>query len=142
MTPEVPFGHKIEGTPPSPEHVNKVLHDYCAALSAGDLDGIINLFDENAQFFDPVGEEARHGHAEIREFFAASAGMLELRVEGAVRVAGFYAAAAMRARVHGFGPDIFYVDTLDALAFNEAGKITQFYAFWGPTNNPSPDTSW
>ncbi len=142
MSFSLPFGHKIEGTPPSPEHVQKVFNDYCASLSSGDVAGIINLFAEDAEFFDPVGAGGVKGHDEIRAFFEPSAGLVELRVEGAVRIAGFYAAAAMRARAHGFGVDEFFVDTLDAVSFNEAGKITRFYAFWGPTNNPSPNTQW
>ena len=64
-----------------------------------------------------------------------------LSPEGAIRVAGFYAAVGMRARVHGYGPE-FFVDTLDAVVFNEAGKMTHFYAFWGSSNNPSPDKNW
>lgn len=141
MTKTAPFGHPQTGTPPSPEHIRQAIEDYCRFLTEGDLDGILSLFDKDAIFFDPVGDPGRNGHDEIRAFFEPSAGQLELRLEGAVRVAGFYAAVAMRARVHGYGPE-FFVDTLDALLFNEAGKITQFYAFWGSTNNPSPDTSW
>ncbi|MGC6511831.1 MAG: nuclear transport factor 2 family protein [Parvibaculales bacterium] len=142
MSLSVPFGHAIDGTPPSAEHVQKVFDDYCAAVSSGDLDGIVKLFAEDAEFMDPVGQEVAVGHDKIRAFFEPSAGLLELRVEGAVRIAGFYAAAAMRARAHGFGVETFYVDTLDALSFNEDGKITRFYAFWGPTNNPSPNHDW
>lgn len=141
MLENLVFGSPIEGTPPSPDHIRAVLHDYCKFLSEGDVDGILNLFDPEARFFDPVGEPPRIGHDQIREFFEPSAGQLVLRPEGAIRVAGFYAAVGMRARVHGYGPE-FFVDTLDAVVFNEAGRMTHFYAFWGSSNNPSPDTNW
>ena len=112
MLDNLVFGNPIEGTPPSPNHVRSVLNEYCKCLSGGDVDGILNLFDPQARFFDPVGEPPRVGHDQIREFFEPSAGQLVLRPEGAIRVAGFYAAVGMRARVHGYGPE-FFVDTLD-----------------------------
>ena len=59
MLENLVFGNPIEGTPPSPNHVRSVLNEYCKCLSGGDVDGILNLFDPEARFFDPVGEPPR-----------------------------------------------------------------------------------
>mgnify|MGYP001334946751 CR=1 FL=1 len=56
MLENLVFGSPIEGTPPSTYHIRAVLHNYCKCLSEGDVDGILNLFDPEAHFFDPVGE--------------------------------------------------------------------------------------
>ena len=135
------FGFPVEGTPPGADVITEKVEAYCKFLSEGDVDGILSLFTDDVLFFDPVGLPPRRGHADVRPFFEASAGKVELRTEGPIRIAGFYAAAPMRARAHGFAPNLF-VDTLDVIVFTQDAKMKEFYAFWGATNNPSPNLDW
>lgn len=45
----------------SVEHMTAVVQRYVAALNAGDLDGIVALFADDATVEDPVGSEPRRG---------------------------------------------------------------------------------
>ena len=45
----------------TPEHMTAVVQRYVAALNAGDLDGIVALFADDATVEDPVGSEPRCG---------------------------------------------------------------------------------
>jgi steroid delta-isomerase len=54
-----------------------------------------------------------------------------MRLEGAVRVAGQYGAAALTA-IGGNGT--LQVDTLDVMEFDDDGLVVRMDAYWGPTN--------
>ncbi len=118
---------------PSPEHMAAAAQAYCKALSDDDIDGIMALFAEDAEFADPVGTPLRRGQAEIREFFEAQKGMCTIELEGDVRIADCVAAFAIVAHVDIVEPKMI-TKSLDVVVFNEEGKFAQFMAVWGSAN--------
>ena len=53
------------------EHMTDVVQRYVAALNAGDLEGIVALYADDATVEDPVGSEPQRGIAAIRAFMPA-----------------------------------------------------------------------
>jgi steroid delta-isomerase len=128
---------KSQKAGPSPDHIRWVFEQYGARMSAGDTDGIVALFAEDAYIEDPVGSGKQLGHAALRKFyqggFDAMGGPLEMKLEGAVRVSGSYGAAAYIVKTLNH-TEPFRVETLDVMTFNDDGKITSMLAYWGPSN--------
>ena len=52
--------------------IKDALQAYVDNITEGNLEGIINLFAEDAVVEDPVGTEPKRGHAELREFYQAA----------------------------------------------------------------------
>lgn len=127
---------------PSADHIRQVFAQYGTLQSAGDVDGIVALFAEDAVVRDPVNAPAHHGKSALKAFFeagfAASGGVNEMKLEGAVRIAGNQGAAAYVVRTVRSQP-VYRVDTLDVMTFNEAGLITEMIAYWGPDNFTQED---
>lgn len=127
---------------PSADHIRQVFAHYGALQSAGDVEGILTLFADDAVVRDPVNAPAHHGKAALRAFFeagfAASGGVNEMKLEGAVRIAGNQAAAAYVVRTVRSKP-VYRVDTLDVMTFDDAGLITEMLAYWGPENFTQED---
>lgn len=121
----------------SPDHIRHVFSHYGAMQSAGNIDGILALFAEDAVVRDPANAPEQHGKAALRTFFetgkAASGGAIQMSLEGAVRIAGNEAAAAYIVRTLNSDP-VFRVETMDVMTFGEDGLITQMIAYWGPEN--------
>ncbi|KQP68386.1 hypothetical protein ASF52_17810 [Methylobacterium sp. Leaf112] len=105
-------------------------------MSKGDAQGIVDLFAPDGVIFDPVGSQERRGK-ELFDFFQGSfeamGGFIEMRLEGEVRIAGDYGAAAFVARMTIDGQDMI-VETLDVMKFDENGKIASTHNYWGATN--------
>jgi steroid delta-isomerase len=127
---------------PTPQHIRSVFERYGELMCRGDVEAIVQLFAPDAVLEDPVGSPPRRGRAEIAQFFrdgiAAMGGPIEMRLDGAVRIAGHRAAAAYIASTpHHSAP--FRVETLDVVEFDEAGLIRSFQAYFGETNvSPLP----
>jgi steroid delta-isomerase len=113
---------------PSADHIRGVFERYCELVSAGDFEAIARLYAEDATVEDPVGAAPHRGREAIREFYRASAGQVSLELEGRVRVAGREGAAAMVARPKA-DPSL-RVETLDVMAFDDAGLVTSMRAYW------------
>ena len=52
------------------DRIVEICDNYCAAMSVGDPDATTALFAPDASHEEPVGTPVRHGHEEIRGFFA------------------------------------------------------------------------
>jgi len=122
---------------PSPDRIRTAFETYARLMSAGDVEGIVALFAADATLEDPIGTPPHRGHDGIRAFFrnsfAGTGGSVEMALEGAVRVAGFHGAAAMRAHIPAAKQPI-AIDTLDVMRFDTEGRIVSMTAYWGPTN--------
>ncbi|WP_082515194.1 nuclear transport factor 2 family protein [Methylobacterium sp. Leaf112] len=120
----------------SPEHIRWAFQEYGDRMSKGDAQGIVDLFAPDGVIFDPVGSQERRGK-ELFDFFQGSfeamGGFIEMRLEGEVRIAGDYGAAAFVARMTIDGQDMI-VETLDVMKFDENGKIASTHNYWGATN--------
>jgi ketosteroid isomerase-like protein len=72
----------------SAEHIRSVFARYVQLVTAGDVDAIAQLYAVDATVEDPVGSPVHRGRDAIRAFYRASAGSVDLVLEGRVRVAG------------------------------------------------------
>jgi steroid Delta-isomerase len=124
--------------------IRSTIEAYCAAFTAGDRDGYVGQFTDDAWIEDPVGSPRLLGHEAIGGFFDQSRSLaetIELRQTGPVRVAaaGGEAAFPMQARPV-IGGDTYCVDIIDVMTFDDDGKITTMRAFWDPAEmRPADD---
>lgn len=117
---------------PDADQIRATVQRYAEVFSAGDKEGYLALFADEATLEDPVGGEVHRGREAIAAFFDATRQMtpeIELTLTGPVRVAGSEAAFPGEARPT-IGEDRMVIPVVDVLAFDEAGKITQLRAFW------------
>jgi steroid delta-isomerase len=120
---------------PSPEAIVATIEQYCARFSAGDRDGWLALWGDDATMEDPVGSPVRHGRDAIAEFYDSSVGgadSVTLTVDGDPIVCGDQAAFRFEIRpVLGGTP--FSVHAIDVMTFEAAddgtARITSQRAF-------------
>lgn len=109
------------------------MQEYIDAFNRVDVEGIINLYAENATVEDPVGSPQKCGIKEIGEFYrmAIKTGA-RLKLVAPIR-ASHGNAAAMAFDVHltmENGPAV--IQVIDVMTFDEAGKFLSMKAYWGP----------
>lgn len=115
------------------EDKKRAVARYIETVSAGDLDGILSLYAEDATLEDPVGSAPVVGHAAIRAFYERATKMgIRLEPTGPVRIAGDEAAFPFRVSTVG-GPKM-TIDVIDVFRFDEAGKVVSMRAYWGKEN--------
>ena len=116
---------------PDETTVRETIEQYWKRFSAGDVDGLVALYTDDATVEDPVGTPVRHGIDEIREFYASAqalADSIELRSLGITEVLGDQAAFAMEIRPV-IGGDTYVLHAIDVMTFAEDGRITSMRAF-------------
>jgi steroid Delta-isomerase len=122
---------------PAAEHMVAAVHAYVDGFARGDLDALVSLFADNATVEDPVGTPAKRGRDEIRAFYAASlATGAKLELLGDPRCAGDYVAFPFAVKLEWDGRRQ-VIEVIDTFRFDEAGKITEMRAFFGPANMKS-----
>ncbi|MGK5554558.1 nuclear transport factor 2 family protein [Actinomadura kijaniata] len=114
---------------PSQEHMKRVLQSYVDGFNAGDAAAVAALFADDAVIEDPVGTPPVKGREAIDEFYAnaVSAGT-RLTLDAPIRGShGDRAAMAFTVEVTGLR-----IRVIDAMTFDDQGRITRMEAFWGP----------
>ena len=115
------------------DRMTAAVHAYIAAFEKGDPDAAAALYAEDCTVEDPIGAVIK-GRAAVRAFYAqAMATGAKLRIDGPVRVAANYAAFAFSVNLN-FDNSPKRIDVIDTLKFDDAGKIIEMLAFWGPSN--------
>lgn len=114
---------------PDANHIRQVYDRYFGMVTKGDVDGIVELYADDATIEDPIGSELVRGSDAIRGFYEASAGKIIMKLTGPVRVAGNEAATPMCVLM---GPEgeRSALDIISTMVFNEQGRITSMRAFW------------
>lgn len=111
-----------------------VVHAYVEGFARGDADAIVDLYAADATVEDPVGTPIRRGRAEIREFYAGSAATgARLELQGDPRCVADSVAFAFAVRLEWEGQKS-VIEVIDTFRFDDAGKIAEMRAFWGPGN--------
>jgi len=119
---------------PDPAAMTAAVHAYVAALNAGDLDGIVALYADDASVEDPVGSKPLVGIEAIRAFYARSTAIaLQVTLDGEVRVAGNECAFPFSVSFVHEGRRT-TIRPIDTFRFDEAVRIVQMRAFFGPGN--------
>ncbi len=117
---------------PEPAEIRATVERYAKVFSAGDKEGYVGLFADDASLEDPVGAGVHTGREAIEAFWDQTRQMtaeIELRITGPIRVAGNEAAFPGEARPM-LGEDRMMVPIVDTLAVDDDGRITQLRAFW------------
>ena len=114
---------------PDANHIRQIYDRYPEMVSKGDVDGILELYAENATIEDPIGSDLRVGTEAIRAFYEAAAGTITMKRTGPVRVAGNEAATPLIALLGAEGEQQ-ALDIISVMTFDDAGKITSMRAWW------------
>lgn len=114
---------------PEADHIRQVYDRYLERVTRGDIDGIVELYADDATIEDPIGSELRRGRDAIRAFYEASAGRIVMKRSGPVRVAGNEAATPLCVLM---GPEgqRSALDVISTMVFDEAGRIAAMRAYW------------
>ncbi|MEY4952960.1 MAG: hypothetical protein RL299_1384 [Pseudomonadota bacterium] len=119
---------------PTPEAMEAAVHTYVEAFDKQDPALAASIFADDAVIDDPIGSPPKVGKAAILQFYTESmATGAKLVLQGPVRVATAHAAFAMQVRLNWGGKDM-AIDVIDTFAFDDAGKVKQMQAFFGPGN--------
>jgi steroid Delta-isomerase len=113
----------------SPDRIRQVVEQYVKLMNAGDADGIAALYADDASVEDPIGAPPQRGREAILRWYRASAGKVRLELTGPIRVAGGEAAFPMCGTI-GSAADPSYIDIIDVMRFDAAGRIAGMRAFW------------
>jgi steroid delta-isomerase len=116
-------------TAPTPAEIRATVKRYVKLMTAGDADGVAALYADDATIEDPIGAPLQRGREAIHTWYRASAGKVRLDLTGPIRVAGGEAAFPMQGTIGSPG-DPSYLDIIDVMKFDAAGRITSLRAFW------------
>jgi steroid delta-isomerase len=114
------------------QQMKDAVEAYLARHTAGDVDGIVALFADDAKAWDPVDAAPHVGAEGVRAFFQGTHDMVDsltLTLTGPIRCAGTFAAFPMTARSV-VGDLILEIDIIDVMTFDADGKISEMRAFW------------
>ncbi|MCR8641310.1 nuclear transport factor 2 family protein [Paenibacillus sp. N1-5-1-14] len=117
----------------SQSEMKAALQSYVDNFNAGNAEGVIALFAQNATVEDPVGEQPLEGMEAITAFYTqviASGSKLTL----AAPIRGSHSNSAAMAFVVESNMDgqIIHINVIDVMTFDESGKISSMRAYWGP----------
>ena len=106
------------------------VHKYVEAFDTADMAIIREIYAGDAIVEDPVGTEPHVGIEAVCAFYegALSSGA-KLALTGAPRCAGNAVAFPFQVQMPGM-----VIDIVDVFEFDEAGKVNNMKAYWGPEN--------
>jgi steroid delta-isomerase len=119
------------------EHMAWAAEQYASRLSAGDAEGVVALFADDATVEDPVGSAPKVGRDVLLAFYqgAIERAHPAVTVAGPVRAVPAAGAAAvpLQSRSHFGGRDV-EIDIIDVFTFAPDGRIASMTAYFGPAN--------
>ncbi|MEL6875785.1 MAG: nuclear transport factor 2 family protein [Pseudomonadota bacterium] len=119
---------------PTAEEMTETVNAYLAAINAGDMAAVMELYSDDAAVEDPAGTEPKRG-PEILEFYSnAFSGGAKVELTGPVRLSAEAAAFPFRAEITQTDKSVLVVEVIDIFEFNEAGKVHKMTAHFGPAN--------
>lgn len=121
----------------SKDLIRQKMELYIRLLNAGDVEGIIALYADDAVVEDPVGTDPYVGIDAVASFYRGGLGQVEVAAEqtGAVRTtAASEGAVPFRVALRNDDQTI-VIEPIDFMRFNDDGKIVCMRAFWSPEHN-------
>ena len=119
----------------SPDQIRSTADSYIAALTAGDLEAVMNLYAEGATVEDPVGNGTVHeGKDAIRAFYAT---ITALKIDGKIldaRVCGNDLLFNFEITTHFDAENKATINVWDLMTHDDQGKVTSMRAYWTPEN--------
>jgi len=125
----------------SAQQIQTTMARYVELVDAGDIDGILALYSEEATVEDPFGQPPIQGLADIERFYRQGLGASQVSAT---------LTGPVRATLNGCGAMPFRVDmqwagqpcslhVIDVMEFNDDGKIRSMKAYWSEANiGPQP----
>lgn len=115
--------------------IRATIDSYTKFSTAGDVDGLVALFTEDAVQEDPVGQPPNVGHDAIRTFFqnAQSVGPMELSLAREPIVIGNEAMVFLTVVSHVGDQDVHVPFIADLMTFADDGRIQSVRAFFDPS---------
>ena len=114
-----------------PEHAQRVVDAYLAAISAGDVDAVMALYAPEATVEDPVGSDVVVGAPDVRVFYERACAIpMKASASGAARISGPEVAFPF---VLDVAEGAMTIEVIDAFRFDAAGRIVSMRAWWGPS---------
>lgn len=112
--------------------IRQCMTRYVELVDAGDIDGILDLYAEDARVEDPVGSSPYIGIEAVAGFYRAGLGKASARAEltGPVRVAGRSGAMPFRVDLDWDGRRC-SIQVIDVMEFDDQGRIRSMKAYWG-----------
>ncbi len=116
------------------QQAQAIVDQYLTSLTNGDLEGVMELYDDDARVEDPVGSEPLQGRKALTEFYTKAVDMvLSARSQGPVRVAANELAFAFEIESKYQGQRL-VMEIIDHFILNENSKIISMRAFWSDAN--------
>ncbi|MDD1139362.1 nuclear transport factor 2 family protein [Pseudomonas sp. TNT2022 ID233] len=120
----------------SAQQIQTTMARYVELVDAGDIDGILALYSEDATVEDPVGQPPIQGLADIERFYRQGLGASKVSVT---------LTGPVRATLNGCGAMPFRVDmqwagqpcslhVIDVMEFDDDGRIRSMKAYWSEAN--------
>ena len=120
----------------SAQQIQTTMARYVELVDAGDIDGILALYSEDATVEDPVGQPPIQGLADIERFYRQGLGASKVSAT---------LTGPVRATLNGCGAMPFRVDmqwagqpcslhVIDVMEFDDDGKIRSMKAYWSEAN--------
>ena len=116
---------------PTAAEIRRAIESYVKFMCDSNVDGILELYADDATAEDPVGGEIQRGRDALRKFYSLAAPNLQVEITGPIRVSGLECAVPMLAELT-MNDSKSYIDVIDVMTFDEGGKITSMRAFWSP----------
>ncbi|TPG83159.1 steroid Delta-isomerase [Pseudomonas mandelii] len=125
----------------SAQQIQATMARYVELVDAGDIDGIVALYSEDAVVEDPVGQPPLQGIVDIERFYREGLGASKVSAT---------LTGPVRATLNGCGAMPFRVDmewagqpcsihVIDVMEFDADGKIRSMKAYWSDVNmGPQP----
>ena len=119
---------------PTAEKMTETVNAYLAAINAGDMPAVMELYSADAAVEDPAGTEPKRG-PDILDFYTnAFSGGAKVALTGAIRLSARAAAFPFRAEITQADKSVLIVEVIDIFEFDEAGKVRKMTAHFGPAN--------
>lgn len=119
---------------PTPEHMTEIVNRYMAAINAGDMQAVMDLYADNAAVEDPAGTEPKTGPDILSFYQNAFSGGAKAELTDSIRLSANTAAFPFRAAIGQADGKVLTVEVIDVFEFNEAGKVEKMTAHFGPAN--------
>ncbi|MFL6238628.1 MAG: nuclear transport factor 2 family protein [Actinomycetes bacterium] len=125
--------------------IRSTIDAYTKCSTAGDIDGLVSLFTEDARQEDPVGQPPNVGHEAIRGFFenVKNVGPMELSLAQEPIIIGNEAMVFLTVVSHVGDQDVRVPFIADHIIFAADGRIQSLRAFFDPatiTMAPAADS--
>ena len=71
-------------------HIRQIYERYPEMVTKGDVEGIVELYSDDATIEDPIGSELRRGRDAIRAFYESAAGAVTMKCTGPAWATEFF----------------------------------------------------